>query len=427
MSNSSLLKPWAPSGNGPDRPRATIIDLLLVILWIIVLPLDFPLAAPIRYPVAALVIIVAVIHYRDVLPLLKRSLIFFLLPGLALLSVLWADFPTYALRFSLLMSVGLMIALYTAARLNHRQLVICVFIAMSLLCLASFAYMQKAYVGGLDGGWAVIGVFPHKNVLGGRMVLLLIAAYSILFDKDYAPFWRLAAMAMQFPAWYLIFACNSATALLLALGVTVMLATLGGVWRNASRVKGLRPVLVAIALMGMGLGSLYLVNVERINPYTEVLEKLGKDQNLTGRTDIWEVGNRVIKERPILGRGAGSFWRPGVSKATQISTQFQAENNQFYFHNAYYEVTVHLGVVGLALFIFTFFKAYYWLIRDWLRHQNNRDPFFMALGSVLLLRTMTESELFSVFLANPVIFWTGVFLALKVQTSQRDIPNGALT
>lgn len=395
--------------------KGTIIDQLLVVLWLIVLPLDFPMAEPLRYPVAALMMLAAAVHYRDILPLLRRALPFFLLPGMAFLSILWADFPFQALRFGILMSAGMVIALYTAARLDHRQIVVCVFIAISLLCLASLANMQRAYVGGVDGGWAVIGVFNHKNVLGGRMVLLLTAALAILLDRRYPQFWRIAALVMHLPAWFLIFKANSATALLLGVGVTLMMTGLGGVWRPAAMVRGLRPAIAALALMLAGAGSLYLVNVERINPYTTALEKLGKDESLTGRTEIWKAGNRVIAKRPVLGTGAGSFWRPGVSVATQVSTRFHAENNLFYFHNAYYEVTVHLGFIGLAVFLFVFFRAFRFLIVDWWQRQKNTDPFFLTLATVALLRTLTESELFMVLMTNPLLVWTGVFLALSRQ------------
>lgn len=405
-----------------EKGRGNIIDQLLIITWIIVLPLDFPMAGPLRYPVALLVILAAAIHYRQVLPAVVRGGIFFLVPAFSLLSVLWADFPFHALRVGILSGVGLIVAAFTASRLDHRQLVVCVFVGVGLLCLASLANLRMTLVGGIDGGWAVIGVFPHKNVLGNRMVLLIAAAMAIILDKRYSGHWRIAAAIMLVPAWYLIFRSNSATALLLGVGVTGLLAALGGLWRPGARIRGMRPILAILGIMVIGGGGLWLTNVARVDLYAETLENFGKDRSLTGRTDIWAVGMDQIEERPLLGVGAGSFWRPGVSEATQISTRFGAENNQFYFHNVFIEVMVHVGIVGLVIYIAVSGIAFWVLFSDWWRNQRELDAFFVAVASMLLLRMMTESEMFMVFLLNPLIFWVGVFIALN-----RPGPAGRLT
>ncbi len=422
------ITPAAYSANGTkrfqlslQRGRGTIIDQFLVILWLIVIPLEFPLASALRYPVTAMVLLAAALHYRDVIPLLKRGRLFFLLPALCLLSTLWSDAPLLSIRFGTFMAVGLVICAYTAARLDHRQFVVMVFISSALLMIGSLLFMQTAYVGGLDGGYAMIGIFPHKNVSGMRMLVLMIAAIAIFLDRGYAPFWRLGALAIMPPAIYLLLGSNSATALVLLLTAGLMVASLGGVWKPAANVRGLRLVIAALAIVTFSGGSLFVANVYRIDPYTELLSKLDKDSTLTGRTDIWAVGNEVIADRPILGLGAGAFWRPGVDRATRIATMFDAENNQFWFHNAYYEVTVHLGFFGLIVFLITFFHAYKLLIGHWLQHQQAIDAFILTIAAILFVRTFTESEIFSVFIMNPMIFWTGVFMAIGAGLQSRAV------
>ena len=284
--------------------------------------------------------------------------------------------------------------------------------------LGSLLFMQKAYVGGIDGGYAMIGLFPHKNVLGMRMLVLIIAALVIILDSRYEQIWRLAALAVVPPAIFLLLGSNSATALVLLVACGLIVVSLGGFWRPAARVRGLRLILVAGMVVITAAGSLYVANAYRINPYTAALERLDKDSTLTGRTEIWRIGNQVIEQNPILGVGAGAFWRPGVSRATQIATIFQAEGNKFWFHNAYYEATVHLGFIGVIIFLVTIGRAYWVLLTDWLRRQDLLDSFFVTIAAMLFVRTFTESELFSVFLLNPMIFWTGVFMALRSQAQR---------
>ncbi len=402
--------------------RGTLIDQLLVVLWLFAIPLEFPMASAFRYPVTLLVLLAVMARWRDVVPLLKRGALFFLLPALCLLSALWSDAPLLSVRFGLFMTIGLIICAYTAARLDHRQFVVAIFAGSAILMIGSLIFMRTTFVGGLDGGYAMIGIFPHKNVLGMRMLILLIAAIAIILDHGYGKFWRLAGLAIIAPALYLLFGSNSATALVLLFTAGLLTATLGGVWRPAAKIHGLRLVLAASAVIALAGASLIVTNVYRINPYTEILERLDKDSSLTGRTEIWRIGNQIIEDHPVTGVGAGSFWRPGVDKATRISSMFDTENNQFWFHNAYYEVTVHLGIVGLILFLITIGKAYWILIQHWLMQQRVIDGFIVTIAAILLVRTFTESELFSVFLMNPMIFWTGVFMAL-LPTQRRVRPT----
>ena len=161
------------------RGRGGIVDQMLVLMWLIAVPLEFPMASALRYPVAALVLVAIALHRHDVVPLLRRGSFFFLLPALCLLSALWSAAPFLSIRFGLFMALGLIICAYTAARLDYRQFVVMVFLSGALLMIGSLLFLESAYVGGLNGGYAMIGIFPHKNVLGMRMLVLIIAALAM--------------------------------------------------------------------------------------------------------------------------------------------------------------------------------------------------------------------------------------------------------
>ena len=96
-----------------QRGRGTILDQLLVILWLLCIPLEFPLASAFRYPVTLLVLVSAVIHWRDVAPVLRRGAFFFLLPAVCLLSVLWSEAPLLSVRFGTFMAITLFVCAYT--------------------------------------------------------------------------------------------------------------------------------------------------------------------------------------------------------------------------------------------------------------------------------------------------------------------------
>ncbi|MEE9329973.1 MAG: O-antigen ligase family protein [Parvularculaceae bacterium] len=395
--------------------RGTIMDELVTICWLIFLPMEFAMGQPLRMPVFAGVMLLVILHWRQVVPLLKRGWPFFLLPAFCLISTLWSGAPLQSLRYGILIALMLIICAWTAARLTHRQIVVAVLISGAILGLMSIANPDIGYSPGIQGGMAMSGVFPQKNVLGMRMLVLIMASLTILVAKGYALRWKLLGAAVLLPAFYLLVGSKSATSLLLLGATGGLILFLSMVWRPAVKVRGLRGAIVAAAVIATSLGGLVLANVYQVDPVEEVLDRLGKNKTLTGRTDIWLVAETVIDEHPFLGVGAGAFWRREENAATKITAMFQVKDYTFFFHNAYYEVRVHLGVLGVGLFVLTCFLAYRQLIGHWLARQRTTDPFFLAIAAILLVRMVTESEMFMVFLMNPMLFWTGVFLALHDQ------------
>ena len=65
----------------------------------------------------------------------------------------------------------------------------------------------------------------------------------------------------------------------------------------------------------------------------------GRDETLTGRTEIWSSLVPVVKQHPVLGGGFGGFWTPLTRKEFHISGS----------HNGYLDVLLGLGVIGVIL------------------------------------------------------------------------------
>jgi O-antigen ligase len=65
----------------------------------------------------------------------------------------------------------------------------------------------------------------------------------------------------------------------------------------------------------------------------------GRDETLTGRTEIWARLLPVAMQKPLLGGGFGGFWTPRTRDVFRISGS----------HNGYLDVLIGLGFVGLAL------------------------------------------------------------------------------
>ena len=96
------------------------------------------------------------------------------------------------------------------------------------------------------------------------------------------------------------------------------------------------------ALTGAALVTLAVVFRETL------LSFVGRSDDLTGRLDIWAAVLGLVEQRPVLGWGWVSYWVPWVEPFNDLVvirgvTYLQA-------HNAWLDVLMQLGVVGLAVF-----------------------------------------------------------------------------
>jgi exopolysaccharide production protein ExoQ len=80
----------------------------------------------------------------------------------------------------------------------------------------------------------------------------------------------------------------------------------------------------------------------------QLLEVVGKSPDLTGRLGIWETVIGMAQERPWFGWGWVSFWTPWVEPFDDLV--FHAGVVQLHAHNAWLDVWMQLGIVGLVLF-----------------------------------------------------------------------------
>ena len=85
-----------------------------------------------------------------------------------------------------------------------------------------------------------------------------------------------------------------------------------------------------------------------------ILEMIGKDPTLTGRTDLWTYVINDISLKPLLGWGYYGFWSPNNPAAIEISAALRWFVTQA--HNGLLEMLLNVGVVGTAIFIFLFVR-----------------------------------------------------------------------
>jgi len=152
-------------------------------------------------------------------------------------------------------------------------------------------------------------------------------------------------------------------------------------------VTRLRPLTRRPVLVNLMVGVLLFVVVYGllINPSVGLVEAVGRDSTLTGRTDIWRVV-LPLTVNPLFGAGYESFWLgPRLDKIW--SNSWGERPNQA--HNGYLEVYLDLGWVGLALLGLVMTWGYWGIVRT-LRSYSTIGRIKLAFFAVAATYNLTE-------------------------------------
>ncbi|WP_210509051.1 O-antigen ligase [Naasia sp. SYSU D00057] len=194
-------------------------------------------------------------------------------------------------------------------------------------------YWSRALL--FEGG-RIQGILGNANLLGFVALLALIVTGCLLAARRVRPGLGWAGVAL---AALMLVLTRSSTVLVATAACAVTLGLML-LWRSspARRI----PFWLAVAALAV-LGALVLAAQRTLLPL------LGKSEDLTGRFDIWSAVLGLVGERPVLGWGWMSYWVPGVEPYEGLAVRNGVEYLQA--HNAFLDVTVQLGVLGLLLFL----------------------------------------------------------------------------
>ena len=385
-------------------------DQLLVSLWIFLTFRPFRYDELILYPMA---LYFAWAFFRDlprIFPIIAYSFVFFLFPIWWLLSMLWGVETELIFKSGLQLFLTIIICYCMATRLTTKDLILAVFIASSIYGVASFV------VGFTGSGVAARGVFSSKNAMGFAAVMMWFTSLTILISPDFTKvFRRIALLALLIAGWQ-INVSNSATAVLLAGGITSLILAFGVLPKTGvfSRMWFYTAIFLFVSAIFWGLAGVMAFN--EIDPITAVLDAFGKDATLTGRTVLWNYAEAQIRQNPLLGVGAGGFWTPydGLSDASRIYVEFHKQKfAHFSFHNSYYEIAVHQGLIGLAIVLLTVFWALALITRSLFSNDRDMAIFFLCVTAVVLVRSMTEAGLLAPFSLLSMLFLTGALMTIR--------------
>jgi exopolysaccharide production protein ExoQ len=314
-----------------------------------------PLDRAVLTAILALGVMVLLGRSGRVARILKSNLPILLYFVYCCISVLWSDFPDVSLKrwFRALGDVVMVLIVltdpnWTAALRRLLSRIGFVVVPLSILFIRYIPEMGRAYSRGGAPSWT--GVATDKNALG--MICLVFGLASIFrFLQIYkgeestrrtGPL--IANGAMVAMTFYLLWKVNSATAFscFFLAGVPMVLTYLYRFARKPAFVNFL-----VIAALGVSFSALFL------SLGTGMVQELGRDSTLTGRTNIWRSAFTLV-HNPLLGAGFESFWVG--PRLAQMENLINQGVNQA--HNGYIEIYLNLGWVGVLLLGIILIAAY---------------------------------------------------------------------
>lgn len=346
----------------------------------------------------------------------------------ALASLLWSAYPLATALTLLLLVATSAQALFVGAVLTWRELVRAIASALKWILALSivFELWVSLVVGGpilpgfirpdapvddpivywsrdnlFDGG-RIQGLFGNANALA-YVALLGMIVFAIRWATR-APR-RTLLIAWFALALYLFVRAGSATAVLAAAGVLIVLATV--LLMRTTKRPGERTRYYAIyaAVAVGGLTTLWVLR-------EPLFALLGRSADLTGREGIWAAVWERASEHPVRGWGFSTPWVP----ADPAFDGWIVDHGQTVIqaHNMWLDSFLQLGAIGFTLLVLTY-AAFIW--RSWffavdrprwdLVADRPYSPVTLLptlVGTIFLIQGIAESA--------PLLAWGWFFLLM---------------
>jgi O-antigen ligase len=315
---------------------------------------------------------------RTAAALLRQPFLIVLMVIVAL-SILWSVSPDQSLRRAVAVYCTTLGAVTIAARYRWSELAdliagcfaaLAVIVLLVSLLLPSIGVMTEIF----PGAWR--GVWPEKNAMGGVMAIgVVVIASAAAINPARAKVWApLAALALGMVL--MSTSKTSLVAVMLGLGALamVMLARRGPA-------AAVTVAWFAVVALG-GLAGVMLLAPDLL------LNLLGKDATLTGRTRIWAAVMRQIAERPWTGYGYDAVWNETGTWGPKAWIVKQAGFTPQHAHNAWLEQWLGLGLAGLSAFVLFYAQTLILAVAAAFRERGA----YLAVPFLVVYSLMTVTE-----------------------------------
>lgn len=193
------------------------------------------------------------------------------------------------------------------------------------------------------------GLFPHKihaGIYNSVGYMLAIYFYNIRKEKKY----------LYTAIIYVIAVLGSGSSLALITFLSIFF--LAPAIRKIINSFGMKGLLMISSVLFAMIAIVYYFNI-----WAYLLELLGRDATLTGRTEIWEFGIDYFTKHPLLGGGFDVFFDENSKSPANILWVLMEYYAAPSFHNGYIQILAEAGILGAVPFLLLLFSNLYLAIK----------------------------------------------------------------
>ncbi len=283
---------------------------------------------------SAMVSIILLIGTGQLWTVLKRDIYWWIFGLLLICSSLYSDSPSLTIKRSVLYICGLLTAglIVSALGSSIQHVIVLIGTLCSIVAAVSLVWwgILPAEITTNPGRGGLAGISNHPNTLAPAMTIGVIVLSTLLTETRRGMIARLIGLSLCLTALILTWSITSYIMCFVGVGAA-MLTLWGGYLRG----------LIAVVLAAAG-GALMIMGKARVSD--DLFAAFNRDSTMSGRDVLWEIVLEQIRQFPIFGHGWGAFWYEGRGRDL-VGTWNPRQS-----HNAYFDVMLDVGIVGLTLF-----------------------------------------------------------------------------
>lgn len=291
-----------------------------------------------------------------------------------------------------------------------------------------WAYMQEPVTGHLSILYSytdrVFSTVGYPISLAAYLTLMMGATLALYF-KTQARWERwvwLAVMALMGACWLYTYTRGAMLGCAVALPVVLFLAY--------RRLGSIRPLLVPVAVMLVGVLAAHLANPQSMNVFDRFAQTNlaatpeempeGGDLSVTTRLLMWRDIIPVIAERPLIGHGPDNFIQPFKRHEGEDLKSFFPQGTIIdKAHNELLQVAATTGLLGLA--------AYLWIFISYFRHAYRSGGWALLALSGGVLAYILQLQTWVTSVTTGVTFWALLGVSVAVMRIQEGESKATLS
>ncbi|MDJ0553669.1 MAG: O-antigen ligase family protein [Microcoleaceae cyanobacterium MO_207.B10] len=326
-------------------------------------------------------------YFFDLVALLLQNnpgLCYFLF--IIFLSFGWSDTPIHTLKYSIALLGSTIVYVYIIKQYPYKEISTLLrwgLVVTAILSTFYSIFKPDIAINLAKNSWQ--GIIDHPNKLAALMAL---GAILWLLEAIENPKNRWLSIGAFFYLLYVMdMAQSGASKVQFLMGIVTVFSV-----RFLKKLPFQWSLFFVVVFLILSISGFIIItnNLEAI-----VVDGLGKDLTLTGRTPLWAylIAEKIPK-RPVLGYGFHGFWQPwrGADNpaANHISGGLRLPSGGGYWtaphsHNGFIEIIIDLGLIGFSAFAWSICTALVQAIQSLTSSKKGESILELILPILLLI------------------------------------------